>query len=389
LKTLIRARHEAGLASSVRPPRRSPSRPRVLFVSDSSALSGAEASLCQTLAALDTSRLEPVAVVTCPGTLSSRLAERGVSVICPHRDLHGPPGEGFRYVRSLLSDVRPEIIHFNSAVPASVLYACLASSVPLVQHVRVADFAELVPQLRVASRIVAVSRFVQSELATLDIALTHVRVIHNGVDVQQFAPPSAAVRRAARAALGLRDADLAVVCIARFSVAKRVDLAVRAVAAAHGVMPSLRLFIVGESFAGDTYDDVRRLVDGLGMAEAVTFLNFVDDVRPTLSAADVLLLTAAREPLSRAVLEAMAMAVPCIVPDDGGLAEVIEDGVTGKTVRAATPDGFAQAITGLLSSGATDTRYAMGLAARRFVAEHLTAARSAAALEEVFTTLLH
>jgi glycosyltransferase involved in cell wall biosynthesis len=387
LKALSRARNQALISGGTRRARSPLTRARVLFVSDASAFSGAEASLCQTIAALHTSRVEALALVSSAGTLSDRLAASGAAVFCPQRNLHGTNTEGFRYVHGLLSEVRPDVVHFNSAVPPSILYACVAHSLPLVQHVRVAECDELVPQLKAAAGIVAVSDFVKSELATLDIDMARVRVIHNGVDVQQFAPPLPADRRHARDALGLHDGDHAVLCIARFSRAKRVDVAIRAVAAARSAVPSIRLFVVGESFPGDVRDDVGALVDELGVTDIVTFLGFAEDVRTVLAAVDVLLLTAVREPLSRAVLEAMAMGVPCIVPEDGGLVEVIQDGVTGRKVVPSTAEGFAIVLGELLAPDAAARRESMGRAARRFVERHLTARQCAAALEDVFVHL--
>ena len=47
-------------------------------------------------------------------------------------------------------------------------------------------------------------------------------------------------------------------------------------------------------------------------------------------------------PLS--ILEAHSMGVPVITMNSGGMAELVEDGVTGTLINQPTPDGVADAV---------------------------------------------
>lgn len=61
-------------------------------------------------------------------------------------------------------------------------------------------------------------------------------------------------------------------------------------------------------------------------------------------------------------IEAMSTGLPMIVSPDGGMRELVEDGVSGWVARAATPDGFADALTRALATPA-GVRRDMGRAA--------------------------
>jgi glycosyltransferase involved in cell wall biosynthesis len=74
---------------------------------------------------------------------------------------------------------------------------------------------------------------------------------------------------------------------------------------------------------------------------------------------DVLVLPSEQEPFGTVLAEAMAVGTPVVATRVGGLAEVVEDGVTGRLVERGDPDALAQAIVDVLAR-----RDEMGAAAR-------------------------
>ena len=64
-----------------------------------------------------------------------------------------------------------------------------------------------------------------------------------------------------------------------------------------------------------------------------------------------------REGLARAVLEAMAQGVPCIVSAVGGLPELVADGETGLVVPPRDPVALARAMEPLLRDAALRRRF--------------------------------
>ncbi len=112
--------------------------------------------------------------------------------------------------------------------------------------------------------------------------------------------------------------------------------------------------------------------DALGEAELaaaahyVTFVGAVDDIRPYLAAADVVVQPSYREGIPRVVMEAAASATPVVAYDVRGVREVV-DAATGTLV----PRGDVEALVGTLREllGDEERRIALGQAARRRVQE--------------------
>lgn len=89
----------------------------------------------------------------------------------------------------------------------------------------------------------------------------------------------------------------------------------------------------------------------------------VDDVRPAIAAADVIVLPSYREGTSRVLLEASALARPMITTDVPGCRDVVEDGVTGLLCQVRDATSLADAMRRMIRLSHGD-RAAMGAAAR-------------------------
>jgi glycosyltransferase involved in cell wall biosynthesis len=74
---------------------------------------------------------------------------------------------------------------------------------------------------------------------------------------------------------------------------------------------------------------------------------------------DVLVLPSYEEPFGTVLAEAMAVGTPVVATRVGGLAEVVDDGVTGRLVAPGDPAGLAAAVLEVLRD-----RDRMGAAAR-------------------------
>ena len=88
-----------------------------------------------------------------------------------------------------------------------------------------------------------------------------------------------------------------------------------------------------------------------------------------------------------AVLEAMAMAKPLIVSRTPGIADYIDDGVTGRFVTAADPCALASAISEM--AGDLDTARVEGRAARRVVEDGRNLDGYVSALAQIVREVMH
>lgn len=127
---------------------------------------------------------------------------------------------------------------------------------------------------------------------------------------------------------------------------KGIDVLIAALPAVLDRHPGLQLCIVGE---GPMEVALRRAAIRVGVDAAVHFVGAVEDVRPWLSAFDLLVQPSRSEGLALTVLEAMAMGVPVLATDVGGMSEALADGINGILVPAGDAAKLATALSELLA----------------------------------------
>lgn len=159
-----------------------------------------------------------------------------------------------------------------------------------------------------------------------------------------------------------------VVSIANFRPQKNHALLLRAFARARERVPAARLLLVG---GGPEEGEVRRLAEALGLADAVRFTGYVNDVWPYLARSHVFALSSSYEPLGVAVLEGMAAGLPVVATAVGGIPELVRPGKNGLLVEPGDVEGFADALAQLLSS--PELAHSLGEVGRSTAAEHTAA----------------
>ncbi|RRR74945.1 MAG: glycosyltransferase family 1 protein [Candidatus Viridilinea halotolerans] len=146
-----------------------------------------------------------------------------------------------------------------------------------------------------------------------------------------------------------------------------------------------RLVIAG---MGETLDALKAQAAALGIAAQVDFAGFIanEDRDRLYHAADLAIFPSLYEPFGIVALEALANACPVIVSNAGGLAEVVQHGVTGLVVPADSPRALADAITAALSR--PDMARSRAAAALREVREYYTWPRIAHATKTVYEQVM-
>ncbi|MBE2318742.1 glycosyltransferase [Solirubrobacter sp. CPCC 204708] len=134
--------------------------------------------------------------------------------------------------------------------------------------------------------------------------------------------------------------------------------------------------------SGQFEGEVREAIAAHGLGERVLHLPFNPPVERFLHGFDMLVLPSRWESLPLAILEAMACGLPTIASDVGGMAEAIEDGVTGRLVPPEDTPALAAAI-GALAQDPEGLR-AMGARARERWSERFSLTRMVDELEAVY-----
>jgi glycosyltransferase involved in cell wall biosynthesis len=121
----------------------------------------------------------------------------------------------------------------------------------------------------------------------------------------------------------------------------------------------------------------------LGLEGRVVLAGAMADVRPLLRASRLsVLASTAVETFSIAMLESMAMQVPVLATNIGGLREAIAPGVTGDLMEPGNIEEMTQKIRSLMSDAAKCEQ--MGIAARALVVEKFRNEDMAAQMDRLF-----
>jgi glycosyltransferase involved in cell wall biosynthesis len=246
---------------------------------------------------------------------------------------------------------------------------------PVVVTARGTD-VNLLPEYRVPRRLVrwaaaraagvaAVSGALRERLIELGASGTRVQVLHNGVDLELFAPQD---RASARRELGLNADGPIVLSVGSLIPVKAVDLVVRAVAA----LAKATLVIVGD---GPERPALQRLARDLSLEQRVRFLGSMAQARLVIAynAADVLVLASGREGFPNVLLEALACGTPVVATAVGGMPEIVREPAAGRLVQECTPEAIAAALRAVLAD--PPARAAVRAYAERFAWGPTTAAQ--------------
>jgi glycosyltransferase involved in cell wall biosynthesis len=264
----------------------------------------------------------------------------------------------------------PDILHahnlFFSSAAAAVVLRCLLKR-PLVTTLHLGSLRQLGgPSLLLAStyertlgraivrssdRLIAVSNAVAGHAVHLGARADAVRVIANGVDVQQFRPGAGRVNGTFRVA-----------CVGRLIFNKGPQYLVEAAPKVLQAHPEAEFVFVGD---GPLRPHLEERARQLGVGHRLTFLGTRHDVAAILQTCDILARPSLLEGMPLTVLEAMACGLPVVATPVSGTAELVHHGENGLFVRPADPASLGRAILRLIED--EPMREAQGRSARRFV----------------------
>jgi glycosyltransferase involved in cell wall biosynthesis len=197
---------------------------------------------------------------------------------------------------------------------------------------------------RWAARIVIVSEgAVPATARNFGVPLDRTVVLPNAVENSSVYLPTGFDRARKRSELGASRGERLVCTVGRLEPSKGQRFLLHALAELRSRErePRVRLVLVG---AGPDRDDLRRLAEGVGLADCVALLGARDDVAEVVAASDLFVLPSLNEGLSQALLEAMALGTPVVATEVGGTPDVLEPGRTGWCVPPAQPVALAEAI---------------------------------------------
>ncbi len=201
-----------------------------------------------------------------------------------------------------------------------------------------AEYCYLPRKIERAKFIFCISDFCRSQL----MKYSHpdhwkkMHVVRLGVDMEEFEP----VAREARF-------PLQIVCVGRLVAAKGQHILLRAFSRLCAKGHAMHLTYVGD---GPDRTHLEREVAELELGGRVTFCGALnhDQTREEIAKADIFALSSFAEGIPVALMEAMAMGIPCVSTYVAGIPELIRNNVDGLLVPPSSVESFASAIESLV-----------------------------------------
>ena len=217
-----------------------------------------------------------------------------------------------------------------------------------------------------ADRIIAATPAEQAQLEWLyKVDPRKVTVIPPGVDTCHFYPIPA---DEARQYIGLARDDRMILFVGRIEPLKGVDTLIKAVACLQlkNLKEPVRLAVIGgdpdaaPEEISEEMASLQKLCDDLTVGKMVAFLGKrnQDTLPYYYSAAEVVVMPSYYESFGMVALEAMACGTPVLASQVGGLAFLVQDGITGYTVPAEDNEALCERLTAIL--GDESLRLRMG-----------------------------
>ncbi len=369
---------------------------------------GGEYSIYYLITNLNRDIFEPIVFYSHRNEITERLEKDGVTLIhipfderitSVYRDeIRTGPASLFNYFRYLIAAIyktvkalkknRVDILHPHDNLSKIIGgVAAKLAGIKVVAHCRdlltkgLTEKILIYYQLLFMDRIIAVSESNRSVFRVGRTVPKKVQTIYNGIDLETFIPTQGT---SVRKALGIKDGDIIIGIIGVFDKCKGHIYLFQAIEKLLSKGSGNIVCLV----AGDGREKtvLEGFVKDRKLSNHIIFLGYRNDVSELLGAIDILAVPSIQESFPRVALEAMAMQVPVIASEVGGLPESIDDGKTGIIVPPEDVDALCKAVHCLIEE--PELRNRMGEAGRKRAETMFNLDSNIKKTEEVYLSLV-
>jgi len=374
---------------------------KILFLSHSSNMYGAENSLLLFLQKTDKKCIEPIVAFPESGILKDKVVDLGIRaytikspwwVRCETDNIASMLYRVISEIRALwrLSSIirqqNIDVVYTNTIVNFTGALAACINKKPHIWHIREIlhgnpNLYSFIPHkllfkfiLKMSQKVIVNSNATAQQFQALN-QHNKIQVVYNSVDFDQFTTSTPFPRIE-----GVTRQSWLVAMVASLQERKAQDIAIRAVKIAREKIPNIKLLLIGEGFESYTRY-LKKMVLELDISKNVIFLGYRDDVMKILPYCKVLLAPSQVESFGRSAIEAMAAGIPVIATNTGGLKEIVKNNNTGYLVSLGAYSQVAGKIVELYCH--PDKAEKMGEAGRKLARKMFDAERNSQDIEKI------
>jgi len=333
-----------------------PLKTKILHITFNMGIGGTEQVIRQIVENSDSKQFthEILSIDGMVGPLGQELKENGIKVICTQRK----PGTDFKlmlFIRQLIKSNSINVLHCHQYTPYFYgVLSAIGSGVKVIftehgrffpdRHNFKRRFINPLLSL-VTDHYTAISKSTADAVAEYEyISRKKIDVIYNGI---KSIEGKALNRTELLNELGLSDGYRYIGTISRLEPIKNQAMMIKAFHQSLKEVHDLKLILIGD---GAIKNDLLQLVKSLEIEQEVIFTGFINNPQKYINLFEIFLLSSFSEGTSMTLLEAMSLAVPCVVTDVGGNPEIVENNKTGFIVPSDDYQLLSNAIVDLLQN---------------------------------------
>lgn len=360
---------------------------RLLHVTSSLKMGGAETVLCNLIKHLDKHEFEHHVIYFHSGPHVKHLAAMGIKTyhVTGFIFLYDPVF--FMRLFTLINSTRPDVIHsLLWFANVSMRFIARMLRIPLVSVLHnnvdqdgwVRNAVDKITA-RLAKTTVAVSQEVANSVVHKKkwLPAQKVTVIKNGIDLKRI-HKKAYLNSKTKSSLGLSESHYVFGSVGRFEPVKRYPLLLEAFALVKEREALARLVLVG---IGSQEKFLRRKAKMLGIEHDVVFI-IGQQAYPYYPLFDCFVQSSDKEGISIALLEAMSFAKPCAVTNSDMHHSVLEHNKTGVVVSASNKRMLSQALLTVMHEHVWAKN--LGLQAQKAIVDNFSVNAMVGAYRDIF-----
>ena len=295
-----------------------------------------------------------------------------------------------------------DIAHTNTSLTIHSAIAARLCKIPHVWHIRELIgthdlFRFWLPERQIAKTFLRYSdAVIANSEQTRNLFTRHglkdqVELVYNGLNLEPFFEDTGPNLRAN---WNVSDEPLIGMIANLTSRSKRHESFIRMIALLRAAHVKAKFVIVGQDpttgagneSAKEYTRQLKALSHTLGLDDDLIWAGNCDDIPAVMRSLDIVVHPFGQESFGRVGVEAMAAAKPIVAAKEGGLGEVIADGVTGFSVPENDIEGFASAVTTLIRDPAL--RNSLGIAGRERAKRLFAVEKMVDQLESIYRRVL-